>query len=91
MEHMQVHGLLPSTDRSVGIKDLTGRRAGAHWRTHANADDTEQCDWDVQTYKAWKTLLEIEAVDSSVEKSGLKVPEAWLAPSVSLSLTNSSL
>ncbi|CZT14890.1 uncharacterized protein RCC_12004 [Ramularia collo-cygni] len=54
--------------------------AGAHWRTHATVDEPVQCDWDVQTFKAWEELLAREAQSNGIDKSesgsGLKMVES---------------
>ncbi|EME84723.1 uncharacterized protein MYCFIDRAFT_210959 [Pseudocercospora fijiensis CIRAD86] len=37
--------------------EYTSPFAGAHFRTHAPASQPELCDWDIQTFKFWETLL----------------------------------
>ncbi|CAK4032415.1 D-amino-acid oxidase [Lecanosticta acicola] len=56
--------------------EYTSPWAGAHWRTHATVDEPEQCDWDVQTFKYWEELLEREARDDGLPRSGLKMQES---------------
>lgn len=45
------------------------RRAGAQWRTHAQADEVEQQLWDAQTYREWMGIVR----RGEGEKTGLGV------------------
>lgn len=37
-------------------RKLRFNRAGAHWRTHAAAEDKEVCGWDAETYGEWSGM-----------------------------------
>jgi D-amino-acid oxidase len=52
----------------------TNHRAGAQWRSHASAGDTEQQKWDIETYNYWLSIIarELNEPDTTV-KSGLGV------------------
>ncbi|MCJ1282259.1 hypothetical protein MMC26_001582 [Xylographa opegraphella] len=47
--------------------------AGAHWRTHASAEEKELCEWDTETYRAWGEMLKQEEREGRKGKSGLGV------------------
>lgn len=54
-------------------ESYTSPWAGAHWRTHASKEETEACDWDTQTYHAWKHLLAEEKRAGKAGESGIYV------------------
>ncbi|PIA94504.1 D-amino-acid oxidase [Cercospora beticola] len=63
--------------------EYTSPWAGAHWRTHATTSEPELCDWDIQTFKEWNSLLEAEAKDPNLPKSGIKMQDSihyWDGP-----------
>ncbi|OCL08366.1 FAD dependent oxidoreductase [Glonium stellatum] len=50
--------------------EYTSPWAGAQWRTHATADQTEQCQWDIASYKYWIDMTGKDAksgTDSGIE------------------------
>lgn len=48
-------------------------RAGAHWRTHAERSAEEECAWDVETYRAWKAVVEREGEERARRVRGVGV------------------
>ncbi|SLM36621.1 FAD dependent oxidoreductase [Lasallia pustulata] len=66
--------------------------AGAHWRTHAERSAEEECAWDVETYRAWKAVVEREGEERARRVRGVGVytslqywthPHAEITPSPS--------
>ncbi|KAL2028240.1 hypothetical protein VTO58DRAFT_110928 [Aureobasidium pullulans] len=51
--------------------------AGAHWRTFATAKDTQESDWDMQTYHWWMDIMNEERVRPSLCKSSLKMQDSY--------------
>ncbi|MCJ1438906.1 hypothetical protein MMC27_008296 [Xylographa pallens] len=47
--------------------------AGAHWRTHASAEQTELCEWDTETYRVWGEMVKQEEREGRKGESGLGV------------------
>lgn len=66
---------------TIVAKDLPGDAsphytspwAGAHWRTHASAEDTEQQAWDIETYEHWLRLIEGARTVRERAELGLKI------------------
>lgn len=49
-------------------------RAGAQWRTHALAEDSEIQQWDIESYNLWLDQAEKEKSQAAfATKSGLEV------------------
>lgn len=59
-------------------------RAGAHWRTHATAAETEICKWDTETYRSWTEQVADEGEGGREGESGLAVSFPLYTPSISL-------
>ncbi|KAI9864107.1 MAG: hypothetical protein M1813_003424 [Trichoglossum hirsutum] len=49
--------------------------AGAHWRTHATADEPELIQWDKETFEHWLSLV---AEEGASKRDGLEVGESGL-------------
>jgi hypothetical protein len=65
-------------------------RAGAHWRSHAPDSDSEQQQWDMETYNHWLGMIETERHHPDQKLlSGLAVSQNYALPL--LVLLNSSL
>ncbi|MCJ1402428.1 hypothetical protein MMC11_005648 [Xylographa trunciseda] len=56
-----------------GQPGYTSDWAGAHWRTHASAEDEELCEWDTRTYRVWKEMVKQEEKEGRKGESGLAV------------------
>jgi hypothetical protein len=59
-------------------------RAGAHWRTHAAAAETEICKWDAETYRSWTERVADEAERGREGESGLAVSFPYRNPFILL-------
>ncbi|KAH7117872.1 FAD dependent oxidoreductase [Dendryphion nanum] len=40
--------------------EYTSPWAGAIWRTHSAYDQVEMCEWDLESYREWMTILDME-------------------------------
>ncbi|KAF2803567.1 FAD dependent oxidoreductase [Mytilinidion resinicola] len=41
-----------------GTIEYTSPWAGAQWRTHATADQKDECEWDISSYKQWAEVAQ---------------------------------
>jgi hypothetical protein len=52
-------------------------RAGGHWRSHALETDSEQQQWDIETYNQWLDVIEKERNNPNQKLlSGLAVSQS---------------
>ncbi|MCJ1392622.1 hypothetical protein MMC18_005492 [Xylographa bjoerkii] len=56
-----------------GQPGYTSDWAGAHWRTHASAEEKELCEWDTETYRVWGEMVKQEEREGRKGESGLAV------------------
>ncbi|KAF2657285.1 DAO-domain-containing protein [Lophiostoma macrostomum CBS 122681] len=68
--------------------------AGAIWRTHATADQAEQCQWDMASYEKWMDIVSNDpglAERMGIEASHLSTVDAKATPETELDTSSSSL
>ncbi|MCJ1378965.1 hypothetical protein MMC17_002064 [Xylographa soralifera] len=56
-----------------GQPGYTSDWAGAHWRTHASAEEKELCEWDTETYRVWGEMVKQEEREGRKGEGGLGV------------------